>query len=183
MTNLKRALATGLAAATLALILTNLLGAQAILQSPYAEPAHDLFMSTGLGGPSQMPTSESQMHTGPTSESQMMQSRMGGPLANNVLGGQAGAAGGLAAVSLYYGVIPMAAAAFVVSWKQRSFPVVGLLAASGIIIMIPTLIATEYLTVIVIPGPILGFISGLTIFGLGVTKGIRTVRAVTVAPK
>jgi hypothetical protein len=179
MTNLKRTLATGLAAATLALILTNLLGAQAILQSPYAEPAHDLFMSTGLGGP----TSESQMHTGPTSESQMMQSRMGGPLVNNVLGGQAGAAAGLAAVSLYYGVIPMAAAAFVVSWKQRSFPVAGLLAASGIIIMIPTLIATEYLTVIVIPGPILGFISGLAIFGLGVTKGIRTARAVTVAPK
>lgn len=169
MTSLKRALATGLAAATLALILTNLLGAQAILQSPYAEPAHDLFMSTGLGGP--------------TSESQMMQSRMGGPLTNNVLGGQAGAAGGLAAVSLYYGVIPLAAAVFVVSWKQRSFPVAGLLVASGIILMIPTLIATEYLGVIVIPGPILGFISGLTIFGLGVTKGIRTARAVTVAPK
>jgi hypothetical protein len=72
--------------------------------------------------------------------------------------------------------VGLATAAFVVSWKQRSFLVAGLLAVSGIIFMIPALIATEYLSVIVLPGPILGVISGLGIFGLGLAKGIRTAR-------
>jgi hypothetical protein len=72
--------------------------------------------------------------------------------------------------------IASAAAAFVISWKQRSFLVAGLLAVGGIIFMIPALIATEYLAVIVLPGPILGVISGLGILGLGVAKGIRTAR-------
>lgn len=35
----------------------------------------------------------------------------------------------------------------------------------------------------VFPGPIIGVVVGLVIFGLGVTKGIRTARAVTAAPK
>jgi hypothetical protein len=70
--------------------------------------------------------------------------------------------------------IALAVAAFIVSRKQRSFLVAGLLAASGIILMIPGLIATAYLAVIVFPGPILGVIFGIIIFGLGVAKGIRT---------
>jgi hypothetical protein len=74
------------------------------------------------------------------------------------------------------GAIASATAAFVISWKQRSFLVAGLLAASGITFMVPALIATGYLTVISLPGPILGVISGLGIFGLGVAKGIRTAR-------
>ena len=71
------------------------------------------------------------------------------------------------------GAIPLAVAALVVSWNQRSFLVAGLLAASGIIGMIPGLIATGYLAVIVFPGPINGVIYGLGIFGLGVAKGIE----------
>jgi hypothetical protein len=55
--------------------------------------------------------------------------------------------------------------------------VAGLLVVSVIIFMLPALIATEYLSVTVLPGPILGVISGLGIFGLGVAKGIRTARA------
>ena len=74
------------------------------------------------------------------------------------------------------GAIASAVGAFVISWKQRSFLVAGLLAISGIIFMIPALIATGYLSVIVLPGPILGVISGLGIFGLGLAKGIRTTR-------
>jgi len=77
------------------------------------------------------------------------------------------------------GAIPLAVAALVVSWNQRSFLVAGLLAASGIIGMIPGLIATGYLAVIVFPGPINGVIYGLGIFGLGVAKGIRTTWAAT----
>jgi hypothetical protein len=72
------------------------------------------------------------------------------------------------------GAIPLAIAALVVSWNQRSYLVAGLLAASGIIGMIPGLIATGYLSVIVFPGPIYGVIYGLGIFGLGAAKGIRT---------
>jgi hypothetical protein len=81
--------------------------------------------------------------------------------------------------------IVLAVAAFVVSWKQRSFAVAGLLAASGIIYIVPGLIALADVNfaVIVVPGPILGVIFGLVIFGLGAAKGIRKAMtpAVTVA--
>lgn len=77
------------------------------------------------------------------------------------------------------GAIAPAIAAFVLSWKQRSFLVAGLLAASGIIGMIPGLIATGSLAVIVFPGPVFGVIYGLGLFGLGAAKGIGTARAVT----
>lgn len=79
------------------------------------------------------------------------------------------------------GAIPLAVAALIVSWNQRSFLVAGLLAASGIIGMIPGLIATGYLAVIVFPGPVYGVIYGLGIFGLGVAKGIRATRTATSA--
>jgi hypothetical protein len=90
----------------------------------------------------------------------------------NVLGGPAflGDVDDLSAIAL-------AAAAFVVSWKQRSYLVAGLLIAGGIVFMIPAIIATEYLAVIVIPGPILGIISGLGILGLGIVKSKRTARS------
>lgn len=73
--------------------------------------------------------------------------------------------------------VALATAAFVVSWKHRSFLVAGLLAASGIIFMVPSVIATGYFANVVIPGPILGVIFGLAIFGLGVAKGLRTAKA------
>jgi hypothetical protein len=78
------------------------------------------------------------------------------------------------------GAIAPAVAAFVLSWKQRSYLVAGLLAASGIIGMIPGLIATGYFAVIVFPGPIYGVIYGLGLFGLGIAKGIRTTRTATI---
>jgi hypothetical protein len=78
------------------------------------------------------------------------------------------------------GAIPLAVAAFAVSWNQRSFLVAGLLAASGIIGMIPGLIATGYLSVIVFPGPIYGVIYGLGMFGLGAAKGVRTAKTALV---
>jgi hypothetical protein len=77
------------------------------------------------------------------------------------------------------GAIPLAVAAFVLSWNHRSFVVAGLLVASGIIGMIPGLIATGYFAIIVFPGPIYGIIYGLGIFGLGAAKGIRTIRSAT----
>jgi hypothetical protein len=72
------------------------------------------------------------------------------------------------------GVLGLATASFIVSRRQRSFLVAGLLAVGGILLMIPSLIATGNLAIIVLPGPILGVIMGLGILGLGVAKGIRT---------
>jgi O-antigen/teichoic acid export membrane protein len=117
MTNTKVVLAAGLSAATLALVLTNVLGGPRLLQSA-----------------------------------------------------------GLAA-AVVISAIALAAGAFALSRRHRSFLVAGLLALSGIILMIPAIIATGYLTVIVFPGPILGVIFGLVIFGLGLAKGISSVRA------
>jgi O-antigen/teichoic acid export membrane protein len=117
MSNTKLALAVGLSAATFALVLTNVLGGPALLQS----------------------------------------------------------AGVAAAIVI--SAIALAAGAYALSRKQRSYPVAGLLALSGIILMIPAIIATGYFTVLVFPGPILGVIFGLVILGLGVAKGISSARA------
>lgn len=79
-----------------------------------------------------------------------------------------------------FSAIGFSTAAFLISWKQKSFVVTGLLAATGVMFMIPALIATGYLAVIVIPGPIFGVFIGLGIFGLGLAKGLRTGRTVTI---
>ncbi len=75
------------------------------------------------------------------------------------------------------GAIVLATAAFVVSWKQRSLLLAGLLAASGVTGIIAGVINTGYFAVIVFPGPILGAIIGVVILVLGVAKGIETLQA------
>jgi hypothetical protein len=75
------------------------------------------------------------------------------------------------------GAIVLATAAFVVSWKQRSLLLAGLLAASGVTGIIAGVIKTGYFAVIMFPGPILGAIIGVVILGLGVAKGIETLQA------
>ena len=123
-----------------------------------------------------VPASDSQMQE--MSESQMQGGMNSGILGKNMLGSPDGmAAAGFAAVVLIV-VILLAAAAFIVSWRQRSFLVAGLLAASGVILMILPLANMNF----AIPGPIIGVVVGLGIVGLGVIKGIRTARAVMVAP-
>jgi hypothetical protein len=79
--------------------------------------------------------------------------------------------------------IVLSTGAFVVSWKQRSFLVAGLLATSGVLFMVPAIIATGYFSVIVVPGPILGVIIGMGIFGLGVAKGMGTAKATLIATR
>lgn len=76
--------------------------------------------------------------------------------------------------------VALATAAFVVSWKHKSFLVAGLLAASGIIFMVASVIATEYFAVIMVQGPILRVIFGLWILGLGLAKGIRTAKTAVI---
>jgi hypothetical protein len=130
----------------------------------------------------------SQMHGGiPASDSQMqgmsefqMQGGMNqGLIGSNILGSPKTLPAGGLAVNVVAGAIAFSIAAFVISWKQRSYLVAGLLAASGIILMILPLANMNFM----IPGPIIGVIVGLVILGLGAAKGIRTAKAVTVAPR
>jgi hypothetical protein len=195
MANLRHILSIGLAVATLAVVLTYVLGAPALLQTAQAEEGHKLFMSLFMpvmqaitGGHSSMaqmhggggaPTSESTMERMPESQVQEMRQGTMGLIGNNILGSPATLPAGGLAVNVAAGSITFAIAAFVISWKQRSYVVAGLLAASGVILMILPLANMNF----VIPGPIIGFIVGLVILGLGVAKGIRTARAVTVAPR
>ena len=193
--NLRYVLSIGLAAATLAVVLTYVLGAQALLQTPQAEQGHNLFMSIFkpliqaiAGGHRSM----AQIHGGGSvseekqessmqqmSESQMQGGGMNqGLIGNNILGSPATLPAGGLAVIVVTTAIALAAAAFVVSWKQRSFLVAGLLAVSGIILMILPLTNMNF----VIPGPVIGVIVGLVILGFGVAKTVRTVTTMTVAP-
>jgi hypothetical protein len=74
------------------------------------------------------------------------------------------------------GAVGLATAAFIVSKKQRSILVGGLLATGGILVTISSLIATGFLAIVTVPGPIIGVFIGLGIFGLGVAKSFETVK-------
>lgn len=99
--------------------------------------------------------------------------------------------GGISLLGLAVGTVfnisslVLSTVAFVLSWKQRSYLIAGLLATTGGIYMIPGLVALMSINfaVIVFPGPILGVIFGLTIIGLGAAKGIRNARTVIVVPR
>lgn len=67
----------------------------------------------------------------------------------------------------------LAIAAVAVSWKQRSFAVAGLLAATGIVGLVYGLIVTQFFEVIVFLGPVIGVIIGVMVLGLGVAKGME----------
>lgn len=189
--NLRHILSVGLATVTLAIVLTYVLGAPALLRMPIAEEGHNLFMS--IFGPLRQAitsghSSMAQMHGGPASsekstiegmsESQM-QAMNQGLIGNNILGSPATLPAGGLAVVVVISAIVLSAAAFIVSWKQRSFVVAGLLAASGIILMILPIAKMNF----VIPGPIIGVIVGLVILGLGIVKGIKTAKAAIVPLK
>jgi len=195
MTNLRRILSIGLGAATLAVVLTYVLAAPVLLQTAQAEQGHNLFMSmfTPLiqaitGGHSSMAqlhggglASDSQQMQQGMSESQMQEMRQGtmGLIGNNILGSPKTLPAGGLAVNVVAGAIAFSIASFVVSRKQRSYLVAGLLAASGIILMILPLANMNF----IIPGPIIGVLVGLGILGLGVAKGIGTARTAVVTAR
>lgn len=189
MRNLRYVISIGLAAATLAVVLTYVLGAPVLLQTAQAEGGHELFMSMFkpliqaiTGGHSSM----AQMHGGAASDSQMqgmsesqMKEMNQGLIGNNMLGSpKTLPAGGLAAVVIV-SAIALATTTFVVSWKQRSYLVAGSLAASGVLLMILPLANMNFM----FPGPIIGVVVGLAILGLGVAKGIRAARTAVVAAR
>jgi hypothetical protein len=195
MKNFRHILSVVLTAAILAVVLTYVIGAPALLQTAQAEEGHNLFMSifTPLiqaitGGHSSMAQmhgsargSDSQQMQQGMSESQMQEMRQGtmGLIGNNILGSPKTLPAGGLAVNVVASAIALSTAAFVVSWKQRSFVVAGLLAAGGVILMILPLANINFM----IPGPIIGVVIGLSILGLGIAKGIRTARTAVVAAR
>jgi hypothetical protein len=128
MGKLRYILSVGLAAATLAVVLTYVLGAQALLQTAQAEEGHELFMSLFMpviqaitSGHSSMarmhggaPASESTMEG--MSESRVQEMRHGtmGFIRNNILGSPATLPAGGLAVNIVAGAITFAIAAFVI---------------------------------------------------------------------
>lgn len=74
-------------------------------------------------------------------------------------------------------IVMAAAAAFVLSGKQGSFLVAGLLAASGAVGLVYGLVATKFLAAATFPGPVFGVIVGLPILALGVAKDVEAARA------
>ena len=99
--------------------------------------------------------------------------------------------GGIAVLGLAVGTalnissIALSIAAFALAWKQRSYLVGGLLVATGVIYMIPGLVALASINfrVIVVPGPILGVLFGLVVLGLGMAIATRaaTSRSIAIA--
>ncbi len=70
--------------------------------------------------------------------------------------------------------ISFSTAAFFISLRQRSLVISALLVASGIVITIHGVIETRNLTVIYLPGPILGMIFGLWVLALGIAKSMKS---------
>lgn len=70
----------------------------------------------------------------------------------------------------------LSAAAFIVSWGQRSYAVAGLLIAAGIIYTIHLAPFLGDHSIIAFPGPVVGLFFGHVILGLGVATGIGSAR-------
>ena len=70
----------------------------------------------------------------------------------------------------------LSAAAFIVSWGQRSYLVAGLLIATGIIYTIHLAPFLGDHSIIAFPGPIVGLLFGHAILGLGAAKALGSAR-------
>jgi hypothetical protein len=68
----------------------------------------------------------------------------------------------------------LAAAAFGVSWGQKSVLISALLLISGTLVTVNAIIATRNFSILVFPGPIIGVILGLVLLALGIAKCLST---------
>lgn len=69
----------------------------------------------------------------------------------------------------------LSAAAFALSWKKASILVSSALVVTGALMIIDGITTgTRYFTVLIVPGPIIGFVYGLAILALGLVKSART---------
>ena len=80
--------------------------------------------------------------------------------------------------------LTLSAAAFAISWDKPSLLVSTILVAVGILMVVDGITTgTRYFTILVLPGPVIGFIYGLAVLALGIVKGIKTGMAMRVATK
>jgi hypothetical protein len=68
----------------------------------------------------------------------------------------------------------LAAAAFGMSWGQKSVLISALLLISGTLVTMNAIIATRNFSILVFPGPIIGVILGLVLLVLGIAKSLST---------
>ena len=68
----------------------------------------------------------------------------------------------------------LAAAAFGVSWGQKSVLISALLLISGTLVTANAIMATRNISILVFPGPIIGVILGLVLLALGIAKSLST---------
>jgi len=68
----------------------------------------------------------------------------------------------------------LAAAAFGVSWGQKSVLISALLLISGTLVTVNAIIATRNFSILIFPGPIIGVILGLVLLALGIAKSLST---------
>lgn len=74
--------------------------------------------------------------------------------------------------------------AFALSWNKPSLLVPAALVVTGALMVIDGITTgTRYFTVLVLPGPVIGFAYGLAILALGIVKSIKTGMAMTTAAK
>jgi hypothetical protein len=74
------------------------------------------------------------------------------------------------------GPLIVAALAFAFSWKKASVLISAALVVTGTLMVIDGITTgTRFFTVLVLPGPIIGFIYGLAILALGLVKSKMTV--------
>lgn len=72
----------------------------------------------------------------------------------------------------------LAAAAFGISWGQKSVLISALLLISGTLVTVNAIIATRNFSILVFPGPIIGVTLGLVLLVLGIAKSLSTARKI-----
>ena len=70
--------------------------------------------------------------------------------------------------------VVLAAAAFGVSWGQKSVLISALLLISGTMVTVNAIMATRSFSILIFPGPIIGVILGLVLLALGIAKSLST---------
>ena len=78
---------------------------------------------------------------------------------------------------LVFQLIPLAlsGAAFTLSWRKPSILISASLAAAGSLMVIDGITTgTRFFTILIVPGPIIGFAYGVVILALGIVKSLMT---------
>lgn len=119
----------------------------------------------GMLGDNQTSGMQMQIQTGMQGHAVMAASHLGSPSASHVPG--------LIALGL-------SVAAFILSWKQRSYLVAGLLIAAGITYTVHLAPFLGDHSAIGFPGPVVGLFFGHIILGLGVAKGVGSAKTTLV---